>query len=78
MMILSNSRSILYTCEMQLLQPNGGDGFQDEQIDLLPHRGIKLDLVLHMPHMLLVLHELELVGHNSHVIELMQHLLLCL
>ena len=77
-MILSNLRSILYTCEMQLLQPNGGDGFQDEQIDLLPHRGIKLDLVLHMPHMLLVLHELELVGHSSHVIELMQHLLLCL
>ena len=63
---------------MQLLQPNDGDGFLDEQIDLLPHTGIKLDLVLHMPHMLLVLHELELVGHNSHVIELMQHLLLCL
>ena len=78
MMILSNSRSILYTCEMQLLQPNGGDGFQDEQIDLLPHRGIKLDLVLHMPHMLLALHELELAGHSSRVIELMQHLLLCL
>ena len=63
---------------MQLLQPNGGDGFQDEQIDLLPHTGIKLDLVLHMPHMLLALHELELVGHSSHVIELMQHLLLFL
>ena len=52
---------------MLLLRLNDGGGFQDEHLDLL-HKG----LLHNMLHTLLEPHELELVGHNSLVIEPMQ------